>query len=1333
VKRVKLISIISLVVLIFQALFVPSSSLAGTYNPDLRETDNVLHSTRLFPEKVINDFNSPEDVSTWQAGENTKEINYVTSLLNGPNNVYEGSGSLEQIPTEAKVYEWRTIYRQFDEPLDLSNQNYLSLAADSWGWRSADYLLRIRLYSHNDFYEGIASIQANQWNKVFLDIKPWEKRNEITKIEISFMHNFDLEGVNPGDPGYDYWSGRFQLDYISATNIVDMEFSGDTEGFTAQNGTLEASRNSLIMSVTDENPVIQSPPFSLELGKRNTLSTKMKNNTDAEKVKISWITNEDENWDNRKSKVFDISPNSDSAVYDFNFSDNPNWTGTLKQFKIEPVVNNSNGSIEIDHINFKISEDIKKDYVGKVAASKINGQGNIQISGTIKSEFMAENQNEKLLLYELATYEHEEKSLQNHNPIAQKNISDSFSFEIELKEENHNRLHSKFVVAIKGEEGNYEIVDNAKYITNPEAIANNDYSFPKARSIKGLQVYAAGTGDSEELGISHAGVNVPYDSLLYETNSQPENTILYQFEGEDFYFKKNVVKNLDNRIKSLSDNNTLVTLILIMYNRMHPESPNEHIIHPDSQPGGTVYAFNTTNKIGVKYYKAITNFIAERYTRPDQKYGRAANFIVGNEIGQNKIWNNMGPKLIGEYVKDYARTLRLTNTIVKSNYKNGRVYISLDHFWDQNLPPDSMWKYDNKEIVDRLTQHINKEGNIPWNVAFHPYPENLFDPKFWEDESAADDFNTDRITFKNLKVLVNYMKKPDYLYDGKMRRIILSEQGFDSGDNSLESQKLQAAAYAYAFYKIKFLDGIDSFILHRHVDHAKEGGLHLGLWTNKPGEVEVPDKQKYIYDVFKYIDTKRSLQVTEFAKEIIGIEKWSDVIPNFDPSELTDRKLPTLVGTSYAKKSLNPFVIEDFDEGTGNWERADNANSIGQNQQDLYKGEGALEVNFNSISKLWKGSDVKFDKSIDASSTPYLNLALKLPEYKKSNQYYAKVKVYDGVNYAEGIIALEPAQGWHNISLNLKKWGGIKSIDRIKVWVRSTTTENWAGSFLIDEVNFSERVVPQGGITNLDITSLNNEDHLQPGAKLKLKVRNYDNVDLQGEITIQPSDHIEFSQDALKVNDIGPGESKIYELTVTEYTPPTEGQVFTEFNYREKTIKRVLQVIKDTGEQDLPENTALLYNFEGDLQGWKAGENIESIKSVESFPNAPQTPKLGSSALSARSESIPATDWRTVYVNLDEPMNLEDASSFFYHLDSYGGVPDAEYESKVTLYSETQSISKVLSVNPNTWNRVALDISDWEFKDGVTKIEISFRAVGNDMSWNPELQVDFIGYKKKQK
>ena len=42
-----------------------------------------------------------------------------------------------------------------------------------------------------------------------------------------------------------------------------------------------------------------------------------------------------------------------------------------------------------------------------------------------------------------------------------------------------------------------------------------------------------------------------------------------------------------------------------------------------------------------------------------------------------------------------------------------------------------------------------------------------------------------------------------------------------------------------------------------------------------------PTMRKKAWEVYKNIDKVSSLETTEFAKEIIGIEKWSDVIPNF--------------------------------------------------------------------------------------------------------------------------------------------------------------------------------------------------------------------------------------------------------------------------------------------------------------------------------------------------------------------------------------------------------------------------------------------------------------------
>ena len=50
---------------------------------------------------------------------------------------------------------------------------------------------------------------------------------------------------------------------------------------------------------------------------------------------------------------------------------------------------------------------------------------------------------------------------------------------------------------------------------------------------------------------------------------------------------------------------------------------------------------------------------------------------------------------------------------------------------------------------------------------------------------------------------------------------------------------------------------------------------------NQPDKI-VATKRKKIWQVFRDIDKKNAtLETSEFAKSIIGIEKWSDVIPNF--------------------------------------------------------------------------------------------------------------------------------------------------------------------------------------------------------------------------------------------------------------------------------------------------------------------------------------------------------------------------------------------------------------------------------------------------------------------
>jgi hypothetical protein len=73
-------------------------------------------------------------------------------------------------------------------------------------------------------------------------------------------------------------------------------------------------------------------------------------------------------------------------------------------------------------------------------------------------------------------------------------------------------------------------------------------------------------------------------------------------------------------------------------------------------------------------------------------------------------------------------------------------------------------------------------------------------------------------------------------------------------------------------------DGIDAMIWHRHVDHAKEGGLRVGLWENKPGTIFDPGRKRPIYDLFKKAGTPDWSEAAKFALPIVGMKNWDELV-----------------------------------------------------------------------------------------------------------------------------------------------------------------------------------------------------------------------------------------------------------------------------------------------------------------------------------------------------------------------------------------------------------------------------------------------------------------------
>jgi hypothetical protein len=168
------------------------------------------------------------------------------------------------------------------------------------------------------------------------------------------------------------------------------------------------------------------------------------------------------------------------------------------------------------------------------------------------------------------------------------------------------------------------------------------------------------------------------------------------------------------------------------------------------------------------------------------------------------------------------------------------------------------------------------------------------------------------------------MKQDNLLYEGEMRDIAFTEQGFHTPDGP-DGEQIQAAAYAYAYYKISQIPEISAFILHRHVDHWQEGGLKLGVWTSDleaPSPPKSPLKRKFIWEVFKYADTPQWERYFEFAKPIVGLKEWSDTPKNTGPV--------TRSAFAVNKDSVVYDFIAEFD-------KAENVNNIRCEAKDILR------------------------------------------------------------------------------------------------------------------------------------------------------------------------------------------------------------------------------------------------------------------------------------------------------------------------------------------------------------------------------------------------------------
>ena len=513
---------------------------------------------------------------------------------------------------------------------------------------------------------------------------------------------------------------------------------------------------------------------------------------------------------------------------------------------------------------------------GTISSVKIDSQNKDLIQVDASLDITPLNQEREVYLFELQPYQHSIDVPMN--PLASSPVLSNLKFSVSLKKENQDtRLYSAFCLAIR-EAGQYKIISNKHYITNPELIAPNQ-SEALNRGIKGLGV----DSDYQEaiaLGIKHAGINIATKDIFGKG-------IIYSYKGKNYNINDSTLLSLDTQIKAYSDAGVAVTAVIV--NAWNTEQPELNLPGLTQLPSeqALYYQFNTSSKKAVDSLEALASFLAKRYNGQNG-YGKITNWVIGNEIN-NQRWNHANVNDEGQYIQDFQDAFRIFCTAIKSESANDNVMFSIDHYWNIPTEAQATTTYSGKSIVDTFAYINQAEGAIDWGLALHPYPYPMNSPMFWKERDErygvssyfSDSVDSPIVDFVNLHVVTDYMQSPGLLdTNGKVRTIFLTEEGFSSVTGSGDMAIQQAAAIAYSYYIAANNPYIKAYILSRQEDHEEElkSGLAVGLSVKYEdgNRVDKPAKE-----VFRLIDTEQSKAVSEFAKTVVGVTEWEELIPGF--------------------------------------------------------------------------------------------------------------------------------------------------------------------------------------------------------------------------------------------------------------------------------------------------------------------------------------------------------------------------------------------------------------------------------------------------------------------
>lgn len=908
-----------------------------------------------------------------------------------------------------------SVVREYAYPMNFSAARWLSFGVCLPDDPGRSFIASVKVtWLDGTQYTASAPVSGRTWNAVLCKIADGMAGaggGLVSVIELTltaadtlgFTAYFDTLGLSSYD-GF----------YTAMKCLSDKWYAGG--------GLLELPGDgTMTLYAEDTDPFIETVALRYNnFAGTDALRVRLANGAGCKSVTLYYTTYESPDFSTERSRTVEIQ--AASAPQTLYLPVTSDYVGQIRL-----VFNGElRGDIKIHSIT-PVSTYVSRDIgYADIMSCKVTSSETIRIEGTLTEPALKKLRGTNIQLYELECWQTADAAtLAALTPIDSVGALHSFAFEFPLyRSDGTSRINSKFALtAIR--DGVPVLLDGYKYITNPEYLAQIETQPSRPTLIRGASP-AAGEPYG---GTAQTVIEVSMPELMTLTGSG----VTFTSDGVVYAADSEFVQRLDELVRRNTENGVRVYLRLTT--RYTGSTAENRVFNYPGSAGTAVYAaFNTATVSGIGYLRAACEFLASRYSAGDYQSGRVYGYIIGCSVETAYKYYNLGAAPLSDFVTAYGNALRIAYNAVRSTAGAGpEVYAAFGSTWDTDLSAGSRYVYDSRSVIDALDNMYGEEGDIGWQPAFDPYPEEQ-GYLAYADRSAGADYSADRITFANLDLLCSYFMRQQLYYNGVYRGILLCERPASVARAYLDPVTA-TADYIYAVYK---LTGINYSIVNGFIiSHAN-----------------IIDPQ-----VFAKIDTQDSIAVSEPYKAVLGIDEWRELIPAFDEGAAVRRYVTETQISSAPPAGLGKYRLWSFSDGTAGWVGTLDCESIsGGNTFDGR--ENLLRIKLSPRTHRG-GVYADFEYRYDLSIAPALGFSMQLAALPDGVDGAEMTLILtDGTSIARATGHIEPGR-WNDIYADFSSFAGIRGCTRLALMLRGTVK---ADDGTVSYTDIGEPVVMLGEI-----------------------------------------------------------------------------------------------------------------------------------------------------------------------------------------------------------------------------------------------------------------------------